>query len=375
MCDIGKTFVLPQSDDFLQYDDICNIKENSLNYPTIPVIDIDAAQKAETRQNNLTKPAKSLGRLEDISIQLAGMKADPCPTVSRKAVIIMAADHGVALEGVSAFPAEVTPQMVLNFLHGGAAINVLARQAGASVTVVDIGVAFDFDQSLPGLLHRKVARGTRNMAKGPAMTHAEAEKALACGMDVLVQIAEIGVDLIATGDMGIGNTTPSSAIAAVLTGLPVAKVTGRGTGIDDTSLAHKIKVIEQAIALNKPDPNDTLDVLCKVGGLEIAGLSGVMIAAAARRIPVVVDGFISTAAAMISVGLVPDVQKYLFSAHQSVEIGHQAMLKHLGLTPLLDLNLRLGEGTGAVLAFHLIEASSRILREMATFAEAGVSDK
>lgn len=346
-----------------------------MNYPTIPLIDMNAAKQAETRQNNLTKPAKSLGRLEDISIQLAGMKADQCPRVDRKAVIVMAADHGVALEGVSAFPAEVTPQMVLNFLHGGAAINVLARQAGASVTIVDIGVASDFDPSLPRLLHRKVAHGTRNMAKGPAMTRAEAEKALVEGMDVLAQVAEKGLDLIATGDMGIGNTTPSSAIVAVLTGLPVAKVTGRGTGIDDASLAHKIKVIEQAIALNQPDPNDALDVLCKVGGLEIAGLAGVMIAAAARRIPVVVDGFISTAAAMIAVGLVPDVRNYLFSAHQSVEIGHQAMLKHLGLTPLIDLNLRLGEGTGAVLAFHLIEASSRILREMATFAEAGVSDK
>jgi nicotinate-nucleotide--dimethylbenzimidazole phosphoribosyltransferase len=346
-----------------------------MNYPTIPMIDIDAAKKAEARQNKLTKPAGSLGRLEEISIQLAGMKADPCPKVDRKAVIVMAADHGVALEGVSAFPAEVTPQMVLNFLQGGAAINVLARQAGAGVTIVDIGVASDFDPSLPGLLHRKIAHGTRNMAKGPAMTVAEAEKAIATGIDVLTQVAEKGLDLIATGDMGIGNTTPSSAIVAVMTGLPVAKVTGRGTGVDDAGLAHKIKIIEQAIALNKPDPNNALDVLCKVGGLEIAGLAGVMIAAAARRIPVVVDGFISTAAAMISVGLVPDVRNYLFGSHKSVEIGHQFMHKHLGLVPLIDLNLRLGEGTGAVLAFHLIEAASRILREMATFTEAGVSDK
>ncbi len=344
-------------------------------YPTIPPIDIDAAKKAQTRHSNLTKPALSLGRLEEISIQLAGMKADPFPTVSRKAVIVMAADHGVAQEGISAFPAEVTKQMVLNFLQGGAAINVLARQAGAGVTIVDIGVASDFEPSLPGLLHRKVAHGTRNMAKGPAMTRSEAEKALTCGMDVLAQVAERDIDLIATGDMGIGNTTPSSAIVAVMTGLPVAKVTGRGTGLDDAGLAHKVKVIEQAIALNRPDPNDALDVLTKVGGLEIAGLAGVMIAAAARRIPVVVDGFISTAAAMIAVGLVPDVRNYLFGSHQSVEIGHQAMHKHLGLTPLINLNLRLGEGTGAVLAFHLIEASARILREMATFAEAGVSDK
>ena len=189
------------------------------------------------------------------------------------------------------------------------------------------------------------------MAKGPAMTRDEAEKALTVGMDVLAQVAEKGLDLVATGDMGIGNTTPSSAIVAVMTGLPVAKVTGRGTGLNDAGLAHKIKIIEQAIALNKPDPKDALDVLCKVGGLEIAGLAGVMIAAAARRIPVVVDGFISTAAAMIAVGLVPDVRNYLFCAHQSVEIGHQAMHKYLGLTPLIDLNLRLGEGTGAVLGF------------------------
>jgi nicotinate-nucleotide--dimethylbenzimidazole phosphoribosyltransferase len=346
---------------------------STLNFPIIPSIDTVSAQKAEERQGMLTKPAKSLGRLEEISIQLAGMTANPMPNVDRKAVIVMAADHGVAMEGVSAFPSEVTPQMVLTFLHGGAAINVLARQAGASVTIVDIGVASDFDPALPGLLHRKVARGTRNLAKGPAMTRAEAEKALSEGMDVLAQVAEKGLDLVATGDMGIGNTTPSSAIVAVMTGLPIASVTGRGTGVDDAGLAHKVKIIEQAIALNQPDPNDALDVLCKVGGLEIAGLAGVMIAAAARRIPVVVDGFISTAAAMIAVGLVPDVRNYLFSAHQSVEIGHQAMLKHLGLTPLIDLNLRLGEGTGAALAFHLIEASARILREMATFAEAGVS--
>lgn len=344
-----------------------------MNYPTIPEIDVVAAQKAETRQKNLTKPPKSLGRLEEISIQLAGMKANPLPTVDRKAVIVMAADHGVALEGVSAFPTEVTPQMVLNFLHGGAAVNVLARQAGADVTVVDIGVVSDFDPSLQGLVRRKIARGTRNMANGPAMSRTEAEQAIAVGMDVLAQVAEKGLDLVATGDMGIGNTTPSSSITAVMTGLPVTKVTGRGTGLDNAGLEHKIKIIEKAIALNKPDPKDALDVLCKVGGLEIAGLAGVMIAAASRRIPVVVDGFISTAAAMIAVGLVPDVKNYLFGAHNSVEIGHRAMLKHLGLNPLFDLSLRLGEGTGAVLAFHLIEAASRILREMATFAEAGVS--
>ncbi|MBP1709967.1 MAG: cobT [Deltaproteobacteria bacterium] len=346
-----------------------------MNYPSIPPFDLDAANNARTRQNQLTKPPGSLGRLEEISIRLAGMKADPCPSVSSKAVIVMAADHGIASEGVSAFPAEVTKQMVMNFLRGGAAVNVLARQAGASLTIVDIGVASDFDPSLSGLLHRKVAHGTLNMARGPAMTRTEGEKAIVVGMDVLAGAAENGLDLIATGDMGIGNTTPSSAIAAVLTGLPVAAVTGRGTGLTDAGLAHKVKVIERAIALNKPDPKDAMDVLCKVGGLEIAGLAGVMIAAAARRIPVVVDGFISTAAAMIAVGLVPDVRNYLFGSHESVEIGHRVMHKHLGLTPLINLNLRLGEGTGAVLTFHLIEAASRIIREMATFAEAGVREQ
>lgn len=340
----------------------------------IKPLDEAAMKAARARQDTLTKPRGSLGRLEELSIQLAGMKADPLPAVERKAIIVMAADHGVAREGVSAYPSDVTAQMVLNFVRGGAAINVLAHQARARVTVVDIGVTADFEP-MPGLVRRKVMCGTRNIAQGPAMTRQEAEQALQVGVDVLNEEAVQGLDLVATGDMGIGNTTPSSAIAAVLTGLPVAQVVGRGTGIDDLGLERKIKVIEQALAVNRPDPNDVLDILHKVGGLEIAGLAGVMIAAASRRIPIVVDGFISTASAMIAVGRVPGVREYLISSHQSVEIGHQAMLKHLNLKPLLDLNLRLGEGTGSALAFHLIEASARILREMATFDEAGVSDK
>ena len=318
----------------------------------IPPLDESAMQAARLRQDTLTKPRGSLGRLEELSIQLAGIKANSFPSVERKAVIVMAADHGVALEGVSAYPSEVTAQMVLNFLRGGAAINVLARQSGARVTVVDIGVTTDFEP-MSGLIRRKVMCGTRNQAHGPAMTRLEAEEALQVGVDVLNEEAERGLDLVATGDMGIGNTTPSSAIAAVLTGLPPKQVVGRGTGIDDQTLQRKIKVIEQSLAVNQPDPEDPTDVLHKVGGLEIAGLAGVMIA----------------------VALAPGVHEYLISAHQSVEIGHRAMLQHLDLTPLLDLNLRLGEGTGAALAFHLIEASTRILREMATFGEAGVSDK
>ncbi len=337
-------------------------------------LDESAMQAARSRQDRLTKPRGSLGRLEELSIRLAGMQAKPFPSVERKAVIVMAADHGVALEGVSAYPPEVTAQMVLNFLRGGAAINVLARQAGARVTVVDIGIAAELEP-LPGLVQCKVMPGTRNQAQGPAMTRTEAEQALQVGVDVLNEEAARGLDLVATGDMGIGNTTPSSAIAAVLTGLPVAQVVGRGTGIDDQTLERKIRVVDQSLKVNQPDPKDAMDVLHKVGGLEIAGLAGVMIAAASHRIPVVVDGFISTAAAMIAVGLAPRVRDYLIAAHQSVEIGHQALLKHLNLVTLLDLNLRLGEGTGAALAFHLVEASTRILREMATFDEAGVSDK
>jgi nicotinate-nucleotide--dimethylbenzimidazole phosphoribosyltransferase len=341
---------------------------------TIDALDEAAMRAARARQDTLTKPRGSLGRLEELSIQLAGIKADPFPSVKRKAIIVMAADHGVALEGVSAYPSDVTAQMVLNFLHGGAAINVLARQAEARVTVVDIGVAADFEPML-GLIRRKIMHGTRNLAQGPAMTREEAEQALQVGVDVFNDEATRGLDIVATGDMGIGNTTPSSAIVAAMTGFSVAQVVGRGTGIDDQGLERKIRVIEQALAVNQPNRKDPMDVLHKVGGLEIAGLAGVMIAAASGRIPVVVDGFISTAAAMIAVAFAPRVRDYLISAHQSVEIGHQAMLKHLNLNPLLDLNLRLGEGTGAVLAFHLIEASARILCEMATFDEAGVSDK
>ena len=337
-------------------------------------LDEAAMRAARARQDVLTKPPGSLGRLEELSILLAGMKADPFPVVERKSVIVMAADHGVTREGVSAYPSDVTAQMVLNFLRGGAAINVLARQAGARVTIVDIGVAAEFEP-LPGLIRRKVMCGTRSLAQGPAMSREEAEQAIQVGMDILNEEVAHGLDIVATGDMGIGNTTPSSAIVAALTGFPVAQVVGRGTGIDDEGLERKIKVIEHGLTVNQPRPDDPMDVLHKVGGLEIAGLAGVMIAAAHRRIPVVVDGFISTAAAMIAVGLAPGVRDYLIASHQSVEIGHQAMLKHLNLTPMLDLNMRLGEGTGAALAFHLIEASARILREMATFGEAGVSDK
>jgi nicotinate-nucleotide--dimethylbenzimidazole phosphoribosyltransferase len=321
----------------------------------------------------LTKPAGSLGRLEDLAVQVAGITGDPLPVATRKAVIVMAGDHGVAAEGVSAYPAEVTPQMVLNFLRGGAAINALAAQVSARVVVVDVGVAHVV--SHPTLLERNIARGTANMAAGPAMTRSQALAAMAVGMDVIEEQAALGLDLVATGDMGIGNTTAASAITAALTGAPVVEVTGRGTGIDDRQLAHKISVVERALAVNAPDPAQPLEVLAKVGGLEIAGLVGVILGAAARRIPVVIDGFISGAAALVACGLSDALAPRLIAGHVSVERGHRILLARLGLRPVLDLEMRLGEGTGAALAMGIIEASLRAHREMATFAEAGVADK
>jgi len=346
--------------------------ELTMRLPTIPAIDRVAAAKAAARQSQLTKPQGSLGRLEALSIQLAGMTGKERPRFPGKAVIVMASDHGVALEGVSAYPVEVTAQMVENIAHEGAAVSVLARQAGARVVVVDIGVAGDISH-LTGILHHKVAAGSANMLKGPALTLAQAEQAITVGMQVLDEEVARGLDLVALGEMGIGNTTPASASTAVMCGQPVRDVTGRGTGLDDTGLAKKIKVIEAAIRLNNPNPQDALDVLAKVGGLDIAGLAGVIIAAAAKRIPVVVDGFISGAAALIAAGLLPDVKPYLIASHLSVEIGHAAICKKLELEPLMDLRMRLGEGSGAALAFPIVEGAARILDEMATFAEAGVS--
>jgi nicotinate-nucleotide--dimethylbenzimidazole phosphoribosyltransferase len=336
-------------------------------------LDEEAVALARARQMELTKPTGSLGRLEEIAVQLAGITRQSRPSVQRKAVIVMAADHGVVKEGVSAYPADVTPQMVMNFLADGAAINALARQANARVTVVDIGVAVELDH--PNLLVRKIRSGTANMVQGPAMSREEMLQAVNVGIEVLDTLAAQGLDLVATGEMGIGNTTAASAISACLLGVPVAQVTGRGTGIDDAQLEQKIRIIERAIAQNEPITDDPLDVLAKVGGLEIAGLVGVILAAAARRIPIVLDGFISSAAALVACVLCPTVQQYLLAGHVSVEQGHRFILEKLDLVPLLDLNLRLGEGTGAVLAMHIIEGAVRTHNDMATFAEASVSNK
>ena len=341
----------------------------------IQPLDESAMRTAQARQDTLTKPRGSLGRLEELSVQLAGIMTNPMPTVERKVVIVMTADHGVTCEGVSAYPAEVTPQMVLNFLHGGAAINVLARQAEARVVVVDMGIAVEVEDPSGKLIRRRIGAGTANLAQGPAMTREQAEASIQSGIEVAETEISKGADILATGDMGIGNTTAAAAVACALMNQSPEKIAGRGTGLDETGLNRKIAVIGRALEVNQPNANDALDVLARVGGFEIGGLAGVMLAAAANRKPVLVDGFISTAAAMLAVTLTPAARDYMIAAHVSQERGHRLMLEWLGVNPLLDLNMRLGEGTGAALAFHLIEASTRILREMATFSEAGVSDK
>ncbi len=336
--------------------------------------DKEAMGKARLRQDQLTKPLGSLGRLEELSVKIAGITGKVTPSIEQKAIVTMAGDHGVIAEGVSAYPQEVTAQMVYNFLRGGAGINVLARHIGARVVVVDMGVAANFEPH-PLLISKKIAFGTSNMAKGPAMSREQALLAIDRGIEVINEEITKGLDIVGVGDMGIGNTTSSSAICAAITGEPVAKVTGRGTGIDDEQLASKVKVIEAALALNKPEPKDAIDVLSKVGGFEIGGIAGVILGAAAQRIPVVLDGFIAGAAALIATRLCPTVMDYLIAAHVSAEVGHRVILDYLGLKPLLDLGMRLGEGTGATLAIFVVEAAVKALGEMATFADAGVSEK
>lgn len=341
----------------------------------IPPLDRAAMEAATRRWDNLTKPQGSLGKLEVLGVRLAGMTAQPVPEIGRKVVFTVAADHGVAAEGVSAYPQSVTAQMVLNFLKGGAGINVLARHAGAEVIVVDAGVAGE-PISAPGLISRRVRPGTANLAREPAMSREEAEQSVKTGMQLFREThGKKRISLIGLGDMGIGNTTPSSAITALLTGKPVEAVTGRGTGLDDDHLARKTALIEQAIRLHHPDPEDGMDVLSKVGGLEIGCLAGIALAAAETRVPVVLDGFITTAAALVAWKLKPAIKDYFIPSHRSVEPGHRAALQALELEPLLDLSLRLGEGTGAALAFGIIDASLKLLSEMATFGEAGVDEK
>ncbi len=345
--------------------------EETIN--SIGALDSAAQAEARTRLDSLTKPPGSLGVLEEIVVKLAGITGEKCPVVREKVVIVMAGDHGVVNQGVSAYPQEVTPQMVLNFLNGGAAINVLSRHAEARVVVCDIGVIGEIDA--PGLVVKKVRHGTADMTEGPAMTRQEAVRAVEVGIELAQAEIASGAQILGTGDMGIGNTTPSSAILAAFSGAPLKNLVGRGTGLDDGRLEEKRKVIEKALEVNRPDPDDALDVLAKVGGLEIGAIAGTVLGAASRRVPVVIDGFIAGAGALLAARLCPQVTEFMLASHLSEEPGHALILELLDLEPMLTLKMRLGEGTGAALAFHIIDAATRIQVEMATFQEAGVSEK
>ena len=340
----------------------------------IKKIDGSLTAKTQKRLDNLTKPQGSLGRLEELAKKVVDITGNEHPSLKNKVIFTMAGDHGVAAEKVSAFPQEVTPQMVYNFINGGAGINVLARHVDARVVVVDMGTVADLKPS-PELKIKKINHGTKNMTKGPAMTTEEAIKAIESGIEVFEEEFTKGVDIAGTGDMGIANTTSSSAITSAITGEAVENITGRGTGIDDKGLSNKVTVIRKALNVNKPKPKDGIDVLSKVGGFEIGGLVGVILGASSKRVPVVIDGFISGAAALIAYQIEPKVKDYMIAAHSSVERGHKAIFNYIGIEPILDLNLRLGEGTGAALAMSIIEAGVKILIQMATFKAAGVSEQ
>jgi len=333
-----------------------------------------AGQEAQKRLDSLTKPPGSLGVLEKIAVQLASIQGNSMPTLGKKVVMVMAGDHGVVEEGFHPWSQEVTQQMVINFLNQGAAINVLSNHANAKVVVTDVGVIGE-PIIHPDLNIRKIRPGTRNMAREAAMTEEEVVAALEVGIELVNREIDEGASLVATGEMGIGNTTPSSAILACFSGKDLNSITGRGTGLDDKGVIKKQQAIEKALEINQPDPSKPLDVLRKVGGLEIAALTGEILGSAARKVPVVVDGFISTAAALVAFKLNNKCKDYIFASHLSQEPGHRIMLSEIGLQPMLYLDLRLGEGTGAVLAFHLFEAAVKIIHEMATFEEAGVSNK
>jgi nicotinate-nucleotide--dimethylbenzimidazole phosphoribosyltransferase len=349
-----------------------NLLESTIQ--EIPPLSAEGRTAARARLERLTMPHWALGRLMDLAEELAAMTGSMRPPIARKTVVTMAGDHGVTVEVVSKYPSEVTAQMVRNFVRGGAGINALSRQAGARVVVVDLGVAADLrDLAETGkIISKRIAPGTQNIACGPAMTPEQALRAVEAGIETAAELAGT-VDVFGTGEMGIGNTTPSSAITALMTGKNAREVTGTGTGIDEEQRERKIAVVEKALAVNRPDPQKPLEVLAKVGGFEIGGLAGLILGAAARRKPVLIDGFISTAGALLAQALAPRAADYMIAAHRSVEPGHRAALARLGKTPLLDLDLRLGEGTGAALAMNFVEAAVRVLTEVATFDEAAVS--
>jgi len=340
----------------------------------IPPIDPAAIEAATRRQTTLTKPPLSLGVLEELSIRLAGMTGRLDPPLNDAVVFTLAGDHGVAAEGVSAYPQAVTGEMVLNFLGGGAAVNVLARELAARVVVADLGVLVELPTD-PALRSLKVRPGTDNIAQGPAMGRVEAVTAIEAGRRLVREQLEGGLDVVLTGDMGIANTTPSACLVCHFTGLDPVQVVGRGTGVDDAGLARKVDVVRRSLEVNREAATDPVGALAALGGFEIAGLVGVILEAASQRRPVLLDGFISTAAALVAVALEPGCRDYLIAGHRSQELGHAAALAGIGLRPLLDLDLRLGEGTGALLALPIVRAAVRVLNEMATFEEAGVSNR
>lgn len=348
--------------------DIAQIKRNIVG------LDEEMFKKTQTNLNNLTKPLGSLGRLEDLAKQICAITGKENPSLKNKVIFTFAADHGVTQEGVSPYPKEVTAQMVNNFLAGGAAINVLANHVGARVVVADIGVASDLKTD-PRLINKKINYGTKNIASGSAMTKEEAIKSINIGIEIFEEEFKKGIDIIGTGEMGIGNTTASSAIVYCFTQASLEKITGRGAGLDDKGLENKIKIIRKALEINKPDISDPIDVLAKVGGFEIGALCGLILASASKKVPVVIDGFISGAAALLAYKIEPKVKDYMIAAHNSVESGHGVTLDYIGIKPLLDLNLRLGEGTGAALAIGLADAALKILTQMATFDSASVSNR
>jgi len=335
--------------------------------------------KAQARTDQLVMPTRALGRLHEISERMCAIQKTLQPPTNRKAVLVMAGDHGVVDEGVSAYPQEVTAAMVQTFLVGGAAINAISRLVGAEVFVVDMGIIPDLDvanlQSNDRLIVRKVGKGTNNFAKGPAMSRDDAECAILEGFNQASELFQNGIDILATGDMGIGNTTPAAAIGSVVCGADLEAMVGRGTGVNDEGLMRKRDVIRRGIEVNHPIPEDGLDVLAKIGGFEIGGIAGCVLAAAYHRRPVVIDGFISTSGALIAYALCPTVAEYLFAGHCSEEPGHRIMLNHLHLDPILDLGMRLGEGTGATLAMGVIEGAVNVFKDVLTFDEAGVANK
>jgi nicotinate-nucleotide--dimethylbenzimidazole phosphoribosyltransferase len=335
--------------------------------------------KAKARTAQLLMPSRALGRLHEISERLCAIQQTLNPTIARKVILVMAGDHGVVAEGVSAYPQEVTGAMVQTFLVGGAGINAISRHVNADVRVVDMGIIPELNvNTIKGsdrLIVRKIAPGTANLARGPAMSREQAQQALVTGFEIADDLLQKGYEILGTGDMGIGNTTPSAAVGVLVTGAAIEQMVGRGTGVDDTGLARKREAVRRGLEANRPNPKDGLDVLAKVGGFEIGGIAGTILAGAFHRRPVVIDGFISTAGALVASTLCPAVKDYLFAGHCSEEAGHRIMLQHLNLIPILDLGMRLGEGTGAALAMSIMEGAVKVFTEMMTFEQAGVPGK